>query len=641
MISPDSELLVTVGDCDQAFVYIRKSIDLINLSAERFAKYEWEELTRLSLSCEGSYDDHSFSIAFSPSGHLCAISAQGGMISIFDVSRMAQSSEESNTHEGDGLLCAFKSFRPGLCGSIRSMSFSPRPWDLLVWAEDRGRAGMVDVRQAFCRRQALELDPHSSSLERVKLTDVTDPSIKLLDSRGRQLFQYQSERPNIRSDEDSDRSAQMASEEADPEAVLQHLTAQTEATDFIWPDPAILPNQALAVAEHADPMNPRNPYSINYRFSHQSRPAPTAESHIASHGQLRSLIDLYREFPTRPLYETLGDSYRERDPDSVLLGDRPYPPRRRNSVILSQARSLASGLSPISGPRSRITASPVRMAGDDTSFVAAGSGTSESTTESLVAPNASNVQPRPRPSDLSDSWDNVASTLENSAQLSSSLPASSAAPNPDNNHNDEVGRTLVGIVPVGQTSAATSNTLPPILNPAVSRSIPYSQITRGPSRRETHTSDLETERQLHRVGPENIEVESNPDRRSVMSQLDYDNAFRLLLEQSHRRLRHERQAQDRISGRQSSLASTSVGQRPEYTGRATQAELRLAHQMMMRHRPRFATDRNGNWLGDESLEQRSGRPSLGEGDGLGGSSHTSEVGVGTTGVGWSPDGRQL
>ncbi|KAI4213553.1 MAG: hypothetical protein LQ351_003777 [Letrouitia transgressa] len=76
----------------------------------------------------------------------------------------------------DAVIDVFKSTRPSLeresPGAVRSMSFGPSPWDLLAWAESRGRICVVDLRDACRSRQTVELDLDSPSLSRVNLSDV-------------------------------------------------------------------------------------------------------------------------------------------------------------------------------------------------------------------------------------------------------------------------------------------------------------------------------------------------------------------------------------------------------------------------------------------------------------------------------------
>ena len=108
MISPDSEILVSVGDSSQAYFYRRKPLTATTPSTDvRFPKYEWEVLGKPKLARgERANDDHSFSITFSPSGHLCAISAQGGMVSVFDMEIIKALADNYAEHYEDSVIWA-------------------------------------------------------------------------------------------------------------------------------------------------------------------------------------------------------------------------------------------------------------------------------------------------------------------------------------------------------------------------------------------------------------------------------------------------------------------------------------------------------------------------------------------------------
>lgn len=174
-MSPDSSILAAVGDSDRVYFYRRRLYqdpDIIDGSCGRYAKYEWDPLIEPQVPIgEPVYDDYSFAVCFSPSGHLCASSSQGGSISVFDMTHLL-----NNESTGSSIICHFRSSRPQLFGCVRSMAFSPAPWDLLVWAEDHGKIGVADVRQGCVRRQILELDRQKS--EEVKLEDGTPVSYR-------------------------------------------------------------------------------------------------------------------------------------------------------------------------------------------------------------------------------------------------------------------------------------------------------------------------------------------------------------------------------------------------------------------------------------------------------------------------------
>lgn len=185
IISPDSKIMAAVGDENAIYFY-----RLVPRPAKRIYKpfsekmlmgWEWPLIRRVPLDSFPAGDDRCcFTIAFSPSSHLCAVGSQSGLITVFDVKSMLNSSEDDKDGRDD-ILCVFQSSRSSReGGAVRCMTFSPRPWDLLVWVEDRGHFGVADIRQTFSRRQVLNLDVKDPNLARVRVEragprDLVDP----------------------------------------------------------------------------------------------------------------------------------------------------------------------------------------------------------------------------------------------------------------------------------------------------------------------------------------------------------------------------------------------------------------------------------------------------------------------------------
>ncbi|RMZ74770.1 hypothetical protein DV737_g5753, partial [Chaetothyriales sp. CBS 132003] len=170
-ISPDSTVLAAVGDSDRVYFYARRK--LAGARHRAFPEFAWTLLAAPTVPTgPGVYDDHAFAVAFSPSGRLCAASSQGGAITVFDMDVLL-SRPHAPQH---AILCTFRSSRPTLWGCVRSMAFSPSPWDLLAWAEDHGRIGVADVRQSFIRRQTVCLD--KSKADFMPVHDSTPPGLK-------------------------------------------------------------------------------------------------------------------------------------------------------------------------------------------------------------------------------------------------------------------------------------------------------------------------------------------------------------------------------------------------------------------------------------------------------------------------------
>lgn len=176
VISPNSSLLAAVGDVNFAYFYriIRdpNSIDY-GWGNERLSGWAWDLCCRIELplstdlNMSPNFDDGScFTIAFSPSSRLCAIGSQSGIISVYDVNVLLEC--VSGVQGCEARVALFRSSRADIAGAVRSMAFSPEPWDLLVWVEDTGRFGIVDIRSGFYRRQIVNLDRDDPETQKVR-----------------------------------------------------------------------------------------------------------------------------------------------------------------------------------------------------------------------------------------------------------------------------------------------------------------------------------------------------------------------------------------------------------------------------------------------------------------------------------------
>ena len=176
-ISPDHRLLAAVGDENRAYFYeITRDLEALMTtdSGEKLAGWGWDLAQCVEMDIGLRADDACcFTIAFSPSSHLCAIGSQSGIITVLNVDMIHNIAGDEATNMP--VICQFPASRS--CpegGAVRCMTFSPEPWDLLVWLEGHGRAGIADVRQAFLRRQILHLDADDSQLQKVRLGPKTD-----------------------------------------------------------------------------------------------------------------------------------------------------------------------------------------------------------------------------------------------------------------------------------------------------------------------------------------------------------------------------------------------------------------------------------------------------------------------------------
>ncbi|KAI6383129.1 hypothetical protein MCOR25_000316 [Pyricularia grisea] len=188
LISPDGQLLVAVGD--DPYLYVHERTNTPENSLEEDVSMErsissWQLVQKVHLKSQRKHDksDHrgSFAACFSNTGSYLAIGTQYGMISIFETSAILE-------HGEDALRAYFPSSRPAVenasphdplsaLGAVREMAFSPGPHDILAWSEDRGRAGVADLRSGFATRQILYLDGEDKATEHLDIADksVIDP----------------------------------------------------------------------------------------------------------------------------------------------------------------------------------------------------------------------------------------------------------------------------------------------------------------------------------------------------------------------------------------------------------------------------------------------------------------------------------
>ncbi|KAF1913371.1 hypothetical protein BDU57DRAFT_504512 [Ampelomyces quisqualis] len=175
-ISPDSGLLVAVGDAPTAYFFERVKTDTPSSmkTHERRLQMtppEWQLLEQIALyrPTNGACADGYFSTAWSPSGRLCAVGSETGYITVFDVELLKQVE-----YGEDAAVQVISSTRPGTAagaGAVRTMHFSPNPWDLLIWSEDQGRVCVADLRSGLKVKQVLTLDPCEPGIDKAEIAD--------------------------------------------------------------------------------------------------------------------------------------------------------------------------------------------------------------------------------------------------------------------------------------------------------------------------------------------------------------------------------------------------------------------------------------------------------------------------------------
>lgn len=178
-VSPDGQTLVAVGDFNQAYFFqreIQEEPPQIHKPHNRLtsASIDWTltAVVNLHISPEPNASAGYFTTAWSPSGNLVAVGSEGGYITVFDINLLT----DPDVQDQDAIVAVVPSSRPDFMaphpGAVRSMMFSPEPWDLLIWAEDQDRICIGDLRTGLKTRQIVKLDPKEEGLRQIAVEDV-------------------------------------------------------------------------------------------------------------------------------------------------------------------------------------------------------------------------------------------------------------------------------------------------------------------------------------------------------------------------------------------------------------------------------------------------------------------------------------
>ncbi|KAI5795478.1 WD40-repeat-containing domain protein [Peziza echinospora] len=165
-ISPDGKNLVVVGDSTEVYFYHSSSETAPNREAGR-ESWTFSSDTPLTAGTMPAL----ISTSFSPSSVMCAVASQDGSITIFDTRYL-----NSRTRKGNcAIIKTIPSSRPQtFAGAVRSVQFSPAPWDLLVWAEHSGRISIADSRSNFNKRQIIDVLGEEKAPNVVEVLGVSD-----------------------------------------------------------------------------------------------------------------------------------------------------------------------------------------------------------------------------------------------------------------------------------------------------------------------------------------------------------------------------------------------------------------------------------------------------------------------------------
>ncbi|KAJ5974293.1 hypothetical protein N7481_011503 [Penicillium waksmanii] len=307
IVSPDHSLLAAVGDENRAYFYtITRDWELSSSKdkeTEKIMTWGWELIRCLFLRlviCVPS----DLSPGLSPSWMSTSFATQTARQQSFATSRLLE--------------------RVLKGGAVRCMTFSPEPWDLLVWLEGHGRAGVADVRQAFLRRQTLYLDTNEPLLQKVHTERliVNDPEGSLSDDDDLEI------EPQVGTDADESLNERTGDGNGLRDSLIQDLGDRERLIlDFL--------NAArwTARAEESFTERPDRPD----RPERPSRAGlhPQATARTRHHGSTDGATRTSRPTSPRHSYET-ADSSLDSHLDRAGSDRSSFQPRRQSSVILSQ-----------------------------------------------------------------------------------------------------------------------------------------------------------------------------------------------------------------------------------------------------------------------------------------------------------------
>ena len=367
-ISPDGNLLLAVGDEGRAFFCRRVRLPGATVDGDSsYSRYEWHQIAEPELQLSGQGQEAwCFTTAFSPSGHICAVASQSGIVTIFDTALIHEDMDI-----GEAVIDVLKSSRQAVpstwYGAVRSMSFSPAPWDLLAWAEDRGRVCVVDLRNGLSFKQVIALETDSPDLNRVEVEDYnTTSEQRQLEierrflERHREALEAQDQLAAVSHTADYlELAAERRRLEREVDATSRDLHALTESERQLVDSIGLRRPQGRN--NDSSSTSPTGPTSVNYTPSRSTEaqtwtglPSPTPSSNIQS----RSTA-------------SINEFMRLRNWERARQSDRAYQPRRRSSVVITSSSNASSpqassSLAPIGTATPTLSASPSRLPSSST-----------------------------------------------------------------------------------------------------------------------------------------------------------------------------------------------------------------------------------------------------------------------------------
>ncbi|KAI9794923.1 MAG: hypothetical protein M1835_006297 [Candelina submexicana] len=380
-VSPDGKLLVAVGDAPVAFFYSIALPSRCGLTVEP----EWSLCSESQL--EPPFDSQCsvfgyFPTAFSPSGHLCAVGSQDGIIIVLDTSliRDPQIEDENQIEEEPAVIAVIESSRPRTRpGAIRSLYFAPQPLDLLIWTEDHGRVCVADMRENFRARQIIHLDTTADSVERAQITELSTygQDSELRGSQGEAEFiaryrraidaQDDAAAVNFATEYIAASSARLRHQRLSRERLLSEQNEDdggdphglTEREQQIL-DALRISRERADARERTEEPSHQSPMSVNYPSSGPNRGMRTSADGIPTDEVSRTHQSTNRDTNTMP---SLRDYIHERNLERTRTTGRSNWPRRRNSIVLPHDNANQATSTPVVTDlsTSSLRASPPRL----------------------------------------------------------------------------------------------------------------------------------------------------------------------------------------------------------------------------------------------------------------------------------------
>ncbi|KAL7270729.1 hypothetical protein RUND412_006555 [Rhizina undulata] len=214
-ISPDGQHLVVVGDSPKVYFYHPSSSGSCPKTPGRgIGEAGCESWILSSHPPLTAGTDALISTSFSPSSLLCAVASQDGSITIFDTRYLSSSCCPDGP---SAIVKKIPSSRPRTyAGAVRSVQFSPAPWDLLVWAEHSGRICVADARSNFIKRQVVDVMLEKDDLIKAEIETIGESTGEILGETEESRYSWRratgnadsvgssGRRPNARSEEEEE-----------------------------------------------------------------------------------------------------------------------------------------------------------------------------------------------------------------------------------------------------------------------------------------------------------------------------------------------------------------------------------------------------------------------------------------------------